>query len=601
MRKLLIFLTFLLSLTGYAAERSLDDAYKIAYDFVVSTTKTKSFSVSLKMIYTGFSPATRSSGEKPAYYIFDNVSAPGFVIVSADDAARTILGYSNTFDFGCDNIPSNLQWWLDQMNYEIASIRSAGMSRVPVSKGSATPVRLYETAKWDQYAPYNQECPVISKNGTKLNPVTGCGPTALAILMRYMKYPYRGIGSTSQYVTDRYKVTVPSRNLEHTYDWEQMPLSYSGSWTSQQKYAIAQLMADIGAAANVDYGLASSYDSGTLMYHSSVVPAVTTYFGYDKSAVLAMRTYYSDNEWYALIKSELDANGPILYSGQTDDSGHFFVLDGYDSDNHFHVNWGWGGTSDGYYALSAMAPENQGAGSSEGGYNREQTALIGLKPDYGGTSPLLLYHYCVEIGKETYKGLYVTEYDSVTGLPSLINIGGILNYSAFTCSDLEVRLVVVDANMCPVKEMWRKTIPSLSSNEYVFYRNIVLKDYGQLQEGYSLVSQYYDPSVGEWKLIKAGWETEGVDTIVLVPIEQVDRNVSLKYDNATGSIILCTGDDLTISCTCDGEVVRVISDGNGQYTIQCDKEKLSVYSITIAKEQKQKTLKVTVGKNKEDK
>lgn len=600
MRKLFIILAFLMPLTLQAAQRSLEEAYEIAYKFMSSSAATKSSSLSLKMIYDGSLPSTRSSGGAPAYYVFDNVSAPGFVIVSADDAARTILGYSDSYDFECENMPANLQWWLDQMSSEVAYMRSTGMAGTPSSAAAGTPVKLYETAKWNQSAPYNQECPAISADGRTMNAVTGCGPTAMAILMRYRKYPSGGAGQTPQYVTATYRVTVPSRNLAQTYDWEQMPLIYSSSWTSRQKNAVARLMADIGASAQVDYGLASPYDGGTMIMNDDVIPALTGYFKYDKSAMMAMRTHYSDKEWYDLMKQELDLNGPLLYSGQADAGGHLFVLDGYDSNDCFHVNWGWGGQSDGYYALSAMNPDDQGAGSFEGGYNRGQLAFIGLKPDNGGSAPMLLYHYCFETSSDTYRGLYVKEYDSATGLPKVINVGGIWNMSTFTCTGVKVRLVVVDGNMNPVKEMWTATLPDLAPTYYAYYYDIRLTDYGNVEEGYSLISQYYDSSCSEWKLIRAGWETDGVDRIVLVQQVPVDRNVSLKYDNATGIITLQTDDDLTITCTCDGRTVSVVPGGNGKYTIQTDRTELSEYSIKLAKDGKEKILTVKAGKNQEE-
>lgn len=600
MKKLFILLAFLLTLTVHAAERSLDEAYEIAYKFMSSSAATKSSSLSLKMIYDGSSASTRSCDVAPAYYVFDNVSAPGFVIVSADDAARTILGYSASYDFQCENMPPNLQWWLDQMSREVTSLRQAGVSSSPSSAEAGTPVKLYTTAKWNQYAPYNQECPVLTNGSKTSNAVTGCGPTAMAIVMRYKEYPSSGVGQTQEYVTSSYKVNVPSRNLEQTYNWSQMPLTYSSSWTTAQKAAVARLMADIGASAKVDYGLASSYDGGTMIMNDAVVPALVNYFRYDKSAFMAMRTHYSDNEWYAMIKQELDTSGPLLYSGQADAGGHLFVLDGYDSNGCFHVNWGWEGQSDGYYALSAMSPDNQGAGSFEGGYNRGQIAIVGLKPDEGGSAPLLLYHYSFENQYDTYRGLYVKEYDSVTGLPKVMNVGGIWNMSTFKCSGVKVRLIVVDGNDNPVKVMWSTTLPDLQPTYYSYYYDIYLTDYGYVEEGYSLISQYYDASCDEWKLIRAGWEHEGVDRIVLVPEIPVDRNVSLKYDNATGVITLQTSDDLTISCTSDGKEVTVARNGGGKYTMQTDRQKAAVYSIRISNGQKEKILKVKAGKNQEE-
>ena len=52
----------------------------------------------LELVYT----ETSESGE-PCFYIF-NVSNNGFIIVSADDATRPILGYSENGAFDANNI-----------------------------------------------------------------------------------------------------------------------------------------------------------------------------------------------------------------------------------------------------------------------------------------------------------------------------------------------------------------------------------------------------------------------------------------------------------------------------------------------------------------
>ncbi|MDL2279004.1 C10 family peptidase, partial [Parabacteroides sp. OttesenSCG-928-G07] len=61
--------------------------------------------------------------------------------------------------------------------------------------------------------------------------------------------------------------------------------------------------------------------------------------------------------------------------------GHQFVIDGYDSDNYYHVNWGWGGRMNGNFLLTALDPEDQGTGGSSGnlGYNYSQDAIIGIQ------------------------------------------------------------------------------------------------------------------------------------------------------------------------------------------------------------------------------
>ena len=66
--------------------------------------------------------------------------------------------------------------------------------------------------------------------------------------------------------------------------------------------------------------------------------------------------------------------------------GHQFIVDGYDGNGLFHMNWGWGGMSDGYFVLSLANPDELGAGggTSTDGYSMDQHAIIGLKPGTAG-------------------------------------------------------------------------------------------------------------------------------------------------------------------------------------------------------------------------
>ena len=94
--------------------------------------------------------------------------------------------------------------------------------------------------------------------------------------------------------------------------------------------------------------------------------------------------------------AELDGGNPVFYGGSSDSGGHAFVLDGYTDNGYFHVNWGWSGYCNGYFLLSALNPDGQGAGGSAGGYNNGQDALVGLKRDEGG-------EWTVSLGFEAYE------------------------------------------------------------------------------------------------------------------------------------------------------------------------------------------------------
>lgn len=78
------------------------------------------------------------------------------------------------------------------------------------------------------------------------------------------------------------------------------------------------------------------------------------------------------------IYNELLQGRPVMVAGwTTSGGGHTFVIDGYDATNDlYHVNWGWGGSYDGWFAMSALNPKTSVA------YNSNKVAIIGIQPDY---------------------------------------------------------------------------------------------------------------------------------------------------------------------------------------------------------------------------
>jgi hypothetical protein len=55
-----------------------------------------------------------------------------------------------------------------------------------------------------------------------------------------------------------------------------------------------------------------------------------------------------------MLKDQFDIGWPVYYSGFSNDGGHAFVCDGYDDNDLFHFNWGWGGSSDGWFVIDEI-------------------------------------------------------------------------------------------------------------------------------------------------------------------------------------------------------------------------------------------------------
>ena len=121
----------------------------------------------------------------------------------------------------------------------------------------------------------------------------------------------------------------------------------AGHYTQEQADAVATLMRYCGQASMMDYTIGSS-----AAFMSDQLSGIKK-FGYNQEAKLLSRSDYSDEEWMGLIIEDLSAQRPVIYCGRSVTMIHNFILDGYDG-SKFHVNWGWDGMYDGYYALDAM-------------------------------------------------------------------------------------------------------------------------------------------------------------------------------------------------------------------------------------------------------
>lgn len=356
-----------------------------------------------------------SSGDVAPYYIFNIGNREGFVIVSGDDNAEPVLGYSDRGELDLDNMPANMVEWLRLNELYVESCAKRESSAVGTSRtGNGTVVvePLLGDIMWGQDFPFNEMCPTYYSGGQNLHYYVGCVATAATQIMRYYRYPQQGTGSKS-YVFKGQTLSADFGNT--TYDWDNMLAFYPSDGVSQEQIdAAATLAYHFGVSVEMEY---AENGSGAL---SMLVPhALKTYFDYDKATTMRRRNFYSATEWLELIKHELDNNRPVYY-GATSDSGlggHAFVCDGYDSEGYVHINWGWYGMSNGYFLVNHLNPDDLGEGGGTGGYNTDQEIITGIQPSTGGTTdfdrPLygLLSLKCSDYGSDFTLMSSVNNYD----------------------------------------------------------------------------------------------------------------------------------------------------------------------------------------------
>lgn len=338
--------------------------------------------------------ASAAKAATPMVYVF--AGADGFVVTPADDEFAPVLGYGDKGAVSSDAIPPQMKWWLGEYAREMeycpanrpGEAPSAPRAIIVDNKSVISP--LVKT-KWNQDTPYNNLCPsldITSSSGQSSSEptVTGCVATAMAQIMKYHNWPDVGVGSNS-YEWQKYSNT-PKKTLSYNFagthfDWNNMPNTYtSGSYNTTQANAVAQLMYACGVSVNMNYDAARNGGSGAPT--TLVVEALKNNFKYSRSTHLVERDGMSYTEWENTIYAELQAKRPVLLSGASSSGAHAFVCDGYAGDRYYHINWGWGGMSDGNFLLCRLNPDDQGIGSSDGGYNSGQNIVCGIQPVRNG-------------------------------------------------------------------------------------------------------------------------------------------------------------------------------------------------------------------------
>jgi len=299
----------------------------------------------------------------------------GFVIISADDTAKPLIGYSFTgfadpqnmhpalnnmlndyalqiFDLAKDSKAAPVMQWTNMLN--------SGFT----DKDTREDIEPLVESRWNQGTPYNMYVP----NGWPV----GCVATAMAMVMDYYQHPKQGTGSHTY--TDGNSGQILTADFGNTvYEWKKMTAVYAGPTPLPSREWVAKLSSHCGIAVDMMYG-----QGGSGAYSTDCIQSMKQYFGYKQQANIKYRDDYSADGWRDAVKAELVLKRPLLYYG-FGSGGHAFICDGYHSvDNTLHFNWGWGGSYDGFFAVDGLNPTGSGTGGSSGGYNNGQHAIFNL-------------------------------------------------------------------------------------------------------------------------------------------------------------------------------------------------------------------------------
>ena len=580
-RKTIAFLLLsLVSASGYAEKVSLDRALQAAKGFFRIEAETKGIVPGeLTLVYQG---SRKSSADSP-FYVFNN-SKGGFVMIAGDTQSTPVLAYSNEDSFFEGELPVNVKEWMDNMESHIENLRRRGVvddSGTPerwehlsseIVKGYSVVVDL-KTPKWNQTEPFNAYCP----KGT----YTGCVATAMAEILWYHKWPDAGVGTLKGYSyldENQNKIFIKGYELGHEYNWSIMPASVvkTKELTDAQK-EIATLMHDCGVMVEAMYGT-----DGTGAYSSNVTPALVEHMKYDASANFLYGPWFSTDEWLDMIYRNLDNGIPVYYSASTkDNAGHAFVLDGYASDGGFHINFGWGGSGNGYYVFPQFSD-----------YTEYHDMIVNLKPDEGGLPEemLLLYDLTVtDMQDNPVESFEVNgQYKLKTGIYNMgqVPYSGRLAWALYDHDD------VLKAYITDTVNVVDNRVENL--DDASVWISFTLDEAPEI--GDKLRLMYCGDNNGDWRRITY-YKGENYDVYLEDPTF-IDESTTFEIQKASGKILINTKDGVEFTVTdLSGadltEQAAVFNEEDG--TIEVDLKSLQKgieYIFTLSKGKDIKTMQI---------
>ena len=352
MKKILLIIIALLAFNSLIANPvDVNKAQNLAQKFVASRFEIQNRNLDMTLAYTEFSDRNEA-----CFYVF-NVGEQGFIILSANDFYRPIIGYSENGKFDVDNVPPALQDYLAGI-VEARSINKMSQNTAApdvaadwqmlektgrlVSRNGGRGVDYLVQTQWDQSYPYNYYCPE-DPNGSGGHTYVGCLATSTSQLVSFWKYPEHGYGSHCYYHDDYGEICADFQNTY--YDWDHIANKINTNSPIEEIEAVALISFHCGVCIDMGYGPDGSGGA------SGPIPgAMHTYFNFADACIQYRRDDFETETWKDMVREQFDMGWPMYYGG-CDDGCHAFICDGYDDYDMFHFNLGWGGSSDGWYLI----------------------------------------------------------------------------------------------------------------------------------------------------------------------------------------------------------------------------------------------------------
>ena len=340
-----------------------EDAQKVA-ETKISLSKSSDYFISEAI-------EIKSVDDFPLMYVF-SLNPRGYIVVPANKKLPPIIAYSFENEFGAISEENVLLQLLkadvssridhiDLISENIIKNRNEQWQKysspVKINQQSlvSTVGPLLDT-QWSQNAPYNNFCPIDLDSGQRS--VAGCPAVAMAQILNYHRTTQNVQFSDDDdyyhnYAGNIYKIDDDSEE----YDFPSFPELNAYLDTLQYNYENEiPLTDDDKAAINFACGVAA---------RQVYSPSISGTFGVNQAFQAYQRFYFEDIELlqegsdvYDRLQSNILDGLPahIAVVNEAWTKGHNMVVDGYDTEGYYHINFGWGGSYDGWYMLPEELP-----------------------------------------------------------------------------------------------------------------------------------------------------------------------------------------------------------------------------------------------------
>lgn len=338
-----------------------------------------------------------SYSQDKKHYVSLNQNETEWTITHGDDALFHGTGH---VDF--NNMPPFIKYVVDSLDAVKPVNRvkkNAGMNHAPAT----IIVEPLITTSWDQGAPYNDLMPTIDGVHAK----AGCSTISTAQVVNYYRYMKPWTVSYDQTYSD--PGVLEHNNITKWYDPSEvscpMPVyhvdySFDG-WNDN--ISPAELCEAIAFAQQAYF---SSNETETGYVDQSF--AIQKRFGYLTEVIKT--DFFNVVE---PLKTQLNQQRPVIINATDNNNmGHSFIVDGYSSEEEFHLNLGWG-ESWNCWSTPELWAYNQGI------------YAITLYPDYNDEA---LFVKEDEAGTAVFHNLTTGEVfkQEMTEVPSMSSITGLL-------------------------------------------------------------------------------------------------------------------------------------------------------------------------------